>query len=243
MSIYLVRWPDLTASLVRADNEDDLTILLEQVDDPSGCKWVEYEGPLFFDFQLAVQIEVEDPNAGNSRTARPIKPGHIHLQGIERLANYGVTPLTITAVSETGYDMLREIMQFALPVTAAVYWDADREFDCESLEEAIREDAVRMLQESWRQGHRRDDMTPAEEAQEAIAAFEQFGGLMMEINTEPASVTTSDNGRGPIARDAEMLAVLDLARSAWIEDRDPGTARRALLLALSLLEGVRPAKA
>jgi hypothetical protein len=49
MPIYLVRWPDLSASLVRAQHEDDLIDTLDQVANPDGCEWAVYKGPLFID--------------------------------------------------------------------------------------------------------------------------------------------------------------------------------------------------
>ena len=52
MPIYLVRWPDLSASLVRARNEADLIDTLDQVGNPDGCEWSRYEGPLFIDVRL-----------------------------------------------------------------------------------------------------------------------------------------------------------------------------------------------
>lgn len=36
MPIYLVRWPDLSASLVRAGSEEELLVTLDEVANPSG---------------------------------------------------------------------------------------------------------------------------------------------------------------------------------------------------------------
>ena len=51
MPIYLVRWPDRTASLVRAHDEPHLESLLDEVGDPSSAIWEEYDGPLWLDFE------------------------------------------------------------------------------------------------------------------------------------------------------------------------------------------------
>ena len=45
MPIYLVRWPDLSASLVRARHEADLIDALDGVGNSDGCEWSVYEGP------------------------------------------------------------------------------------------------------------------------------------------------------------------------------------------------------
>jgi hypothetical protein len=52
MPLYLVRWPDFRASLLKADDESELVHRLDEVDDPGGCKWTEYRGPLWVDFHL-----------------------------------------------------------------------------------------------------------------------------------------------------------------------------------------------
>ena len=39
MPLYLVRWPDLSASLVSAENDEHLLDILDQVDNPEGCEW------------------------------------------------------------------------------------------------------------------------------------------------------------------------------------------------------------
>ena len=37
MPIYLVRWPDLSAALVKAGSEEELLDTLDQVANPKGC--------------------------------------------------------------------------------------------------------------------------------------------------------------------------------------------------------------
>ena len=44
MPIYLVRWPDFSASLVRVRDEDDLIDALDQVVNPEGCEWSIHKG-------------------------------------------------------------------------------------------------------------------------------------------------------------------------------------------------------
>lgn len=49
--IYLVRWPDLSVSVIRAEDEEHLQELLDHVTEPSLAIWVEYDGPLWFEFE------------------------------------------------------------------------------------------------------------------------------------------------------------------------------------------------
>ena len=69
MPIYLVRWPDLSASLVQAEGEEHLLDILDQVGNPDDCEWSIYEGPLFIDFRLPVEWSVQD-----DRRATPVAP-------------------------------------------------------------------------------------------------------------------------------------------------------------------------
>ena len=50
MPIYLVRWPDLSAALVKASSEDELVEILDEVANPDGSTWSVYRGPLFLEF-------------------------------------------------------------------------------------------------------------------------------------------------------------------------------------------------
>lgn len=59
MPLYLVRWPTLVASIVRADDEDHLTDILDEVASPTDAVWTEYRGPLWIDVTPGVQAELE----------------------------------------------------------------------------------------------------------------------------------------------------------------------------------------
>ena len=48
--VYLVRWANISASLVQADDEDHLATLLDEVGDPGAAIWEEYDGPLWIEF-------------------------------------------------------------------------------------------------------------------------------------------------------------------------------------------------
>jgi hypothetical protein len=50
MPLYVVRWPDFTASLVSAADENDLVERLDQAGDPGSCTWTVYDGDVWLDF-------------------------------------------------------------------------------------------------------------------------------------------------------------------------------------------------
>ena len=56
MPIYIVRWPELCASLIKAKNEEDLIDKLDEVGDPGGCTWSEYQGPIWIEFDIPVKF-------------------------------------------------------------------------------------------------------------------------------------------------------------------------------------------
>src|SRR5256712_11198212 len=85
MSIYLVRWPDLSASLVQADGEEHLLDILDQVGNPDDCEWNIYDGPLFIDFRLPVEWSIQDDLRGT-----PVSPQQIVLSDVGRIASGNV---------------------------------------------------------------------------------------------------------------------------------------------------------
>lgn len=52
MPLYIVRWPRAEASIVRANNEEHLRDILDELADPSCARWELYDGPLWIDFDL-----------------------------------------------------------------------------------------------------------------------------------------------------------------------------------------------
>ena len=52
MPLYLVRWPTLAASLVRAQDEDELLDIHDEAADPGGCTYEVYRGPVWIDFEV-----------------------------------------------------------------------------------------------------------------------------------------------------------------------------------------------
>ena len=67
MALYLVRWPDLSCTLVTAHDEDHLGCLLDEVGNPEGCRWAEYDGPVFIDFHLPVPSHARSPARASAK--------------------------------------------------------------------------------------------------------------------------------------------------------------------------------
>ena len=156
MPIYLVRWPDLSASLVRARDEDDLTDTLDQVANPDGCEWSFYEGPLFIDFRLPAAWRIEDERPGE-----PVAPEQVVVGDVGRLATeHVVDALELSLAGEDGHDTAMAILRSAFPAVHAAIerlYDLDEDLASEGvvpeaeIREALRGELVRRLQWSWRQ--------------------------------------------------------------------------------------------
>ena len=63
--LYLAVWPNLTFSIIRAHDEREARLQLDQLGAPGTAKITEYHGPLFLDFQweLEDEIDAEVPSA------------------------------------------------------------------------------------------------------------------------------------------------------------------------------------
>jgi hypothetical protein len=156
MPIYLVRWPDLSASLVRASSEEELLDILDQVANPEGCEWSVYEGPLFIDFRLPVEWSVRD--AG---TRGPVAPEQVVIDDVSRMATEPVveTMEVSLADGDEGFDTGAEVIRLAFPeIHAAVenLYEGDEALEREGvlpeadLRKALHRELARLLRSSWR---------------------------------------------------------------------------------------------
>ena len=160
MPIFLVRWPDLSASLVRAVDEEELVLLLDDVGNADGCRWSTYDGPLFVDVRLPVEWSPGAASAG------PLEPGQVELGSLGALEHTPVEEaLELTfAPGEEGLGMAAEIIRQAFPVlhaalerfeaTAASH-EADETLPEGDLRGALQGELVRALQWSWRRSQLR----------------------------------------------------------------------------------------
>ena len=111
MPIYLVRWPDLSASLVRARHEDDLIDTLDQVANPEGCEWSVYEGPLFIDVRLPAAWRIED-----ARPGEPVTPEQVVVQDVGRMATEPIVEaMELSLAGDDGCDTRMAILRTAFP--------------------------------------------------------------------------------------------------------------------------------
>jgi hypothetical protein len=165
MPTYLVRWPDLSASLVRASSEEELLDILDHVANPEGCEWSVYEGPLFIDFRLPVEWSVRD-----TRTGEPVGPEQVVIDDVSRMATEPVveTMEVSLAGGDEGFDTGAEVIRLAFPEIHAAVEDLYK--GDESLErggvlpeadlrKALHRELARFLRSSWRQAQlqKKDD--------------------------------------------------------------------------------------
>ncbi len=114
MPLYLVRWPTLVASIVRADDEDHLTDILDEVASPGDAVWTEYDGPLWVDLPLGIQAEFEGDDW--------------KLTGVESAAKKPLLGATIeTEACDTSSEMFHTILAMAFPHLHGLIDGADDE--------------------------------------------------------------------------------------------------------------------
>lgn len=165
MPIYLVRWPDLTASLVRAENEEHLLDILDQEANPEGCEWSVYKGPLAINFRLPAEWSTRDERPGAA-----IAPEQVVVGDVGPIANRSVVESMEVSLAggDDGADTAIEILKKAFP---AVHAAIERLLETEEggdnpgalaeseLRHALHAELARMLKASWRraQVERRTD--------------------------------------------------------------------------------------
>ena len=195
MPIYLVRWPTFAASLVRADDEDELVELIDQTGNPDWCTWSVYDGPLAIDFRLPVLWSLKHQRAGE-----PVAPEQIVIEDVGRLAaEYVISTVEVEADSaEVGVSMLDAVVEQAFPnVHAAVEELFSEEGIAEpsdgvlpetSLRRALLADLAPMLSASWRRAQlgRKTDLVSAiaREMDMPIALVRRIAAAALDANGE-----------------------------------------------------------
>ena len=214
MSIYLVRWPDLSASLVQADGEEQLLDILDQVGNPDDCEWNIYEGPLFIDFRLPVEWSIQDDLRGT-----PVSPQQIVLSDVGRIATGNVVEALqlCLADADDGYETGAEVLRLAFPKLHAAMersYEVGDSIDAEGalpeaeLREALRAELGRFVSSSWRRaqlGNKTDvisqlaremDLSPKLARQYAEIARQQHG----DERNEEKSPEDKQTGKPPLFR-------------------------------------------
>lgn len=154
MPLYLVRWPDLSAALVRASSEEELEDVLDEVANPEGCTWSVYRGPLFIEFALPVRVDVREHRSGKA----PLEPGDIAVGDVSALGEGGSLAASIP-VSDTADGMVEAMEKQAFPHVFKARQDRDGEPSEAKLREAVLAELQTLVRASWRHEHvrRRDD--------------------------------------------------------------------------------------
>jgi hypothetical protein len=132
MPLYLVRWPGLEASIVRANDEEHLTDILDEVGDPGAASWDEYDGPLWVD--VDVGIEAERGESDDKWT----------LRGVEDAAEKPWAGANVQrGESETAEEMLGAVFEGAFPNLSRLISKTETEgLDPNALRRAARLDLV-----------------------------------------------------------------------------------------------------
>ena len=157
--VYLVRWPNLSACLVRAHDEHHLKHMLDELADPGSCKWQIYDGPIWVEFDLPVTVGHRDANSES-----PASRTDLQLDHVEALLkdDYELTP-SIPGC-DTGGEMHDAILGAAFPATHArlrVWQRGQDDFDdsapmqatddvLEDLRGALLDDLKLYLETGWR---------------------------------------------------------------------------------------------
>jgi len=151
MPIYMVRWPELRVSLVSASNEKELRHRLDEVADPGGCTYEVYDGPLWVDFELPVEVDLGD----REDKRRPLSPEDVKIDIGELAQDPSRLMLSDAESADTGYEMCEQLREFAFPALHRVLEDppgGDREaLDPETLKAAVTEDLQPLIEYTWRQ--------------------------------------------------------------------------------------------
>jgi len=159
MPIYIVRWPDLAASLVRAESEEELEFILDQIGNPEGCEWSVYEGPLFINFQLPVQWSIRDERRGH-----PVAPDQIVIDDVGPMAHGSIVETLELSLAEgdDGLETAGEILRIAFPALHAAVEQLQQRDDEGAVEgivpeadlrAALHAEIARFVGVSWRRAH------------------------------------------------------------------------------------------
>jgi hypothetical protein len=154
MPIYLLRWPDLSAALVKAGSDDELVEILDEVANPDGCTWSVYRGPLFLEFSLPVRFEVRERDG----RPRPIPPQDILVEDVSGLHEGAFLEVEIGG-ADTGGEMSEAIEKSAFPHVFKARHEGNEDPTDDELRAAVRAELETLARASWRREHvkRRDD--------------------------------------------------------------------------------------
>jgi len=200
MPIYLVRWPDLSASFVQAEGEAHLLEVLDQVGNPDDCQWSIYDGPLFIDFRLPVEWSVQ-----GDRQRTPVAPEQVVLGDVRSLASGNVVEAIELSFAEAdnGYETGAEVLRLAFPKLHALIercCETGGELDGEAglpeaeLRQALHAELERFVRGSWRRAK-------LEKKTDVISGLAREMDLSIELARTYDETARKQSG----GRDAERL--------------------------------------
>lgn len=154
MPLYVVRWPNLSASFVQAEGEEDLLDILDQVGNADDCEWSLYRGPLFIDFNLPVELNIR-----NDRSDVPLKPQQVDIGDVSGIGSIVEALQLSLAEGDDGYETGAELLRLAFPKLHAAIEKSCKAEEPEGLEgglpeaklrKALHAELERFIQASWR---------------------------------------------------------------------------------------------
>ena len=154
MPLYLVRWPTLSAALVKAASEAELLSMLDEVGNSEGCTWTIYRGPLYLEFSLPVDMKLNHPEEAKG----PIAPDEITLAKIGALRERQMD--VAIAGADAGYEMMMEIARRCFPAVHEL-WDRIEEPSEEKIREAVMTELEVFLRADWRRQNLERSSDPA----------------------------------------------------------------------------------
>jgi hypothetical protein len=154
--IYLVRWPGLAAALVSAANEDELLTTLDETENPEGCAWSVYRGPINIEFTLNAEIEIDEREGPRGR---PLEPGQVRVGDVSRICRRELLTAGIAPDADISDEMVNTIMRKAFPELHAVVETAGEELPEEQVRAALGAELELLVKASWQteQTKRRPD--------------------------------------------------------------------------------------
>jgi hypothetical protein len=108
--VYLVRWQDLSAALVSAEDERELVATLDELADVEGVTWSVYRGPLWVELEVPVALTFADRRG---REGAPLRSSEVRLGDTAELRPGALD--ASAAASETGRAMVEEVYRRAFP--------------------------------------------------------------------------------------------------------------------------------
>jgi hypothetical protein len=182
MPLYLVRWPEMTASLVSARDEDDLLDTLDQVADSEGASWTVYRGPVWIDFEVPAKYRIDE-----KAPDEPLRPDEIVVEDVEKV-EMGTFELSSPGCDHTS-DMHERITKRAFPTLYRALYGRGEGLTEDELKEAVHDELQQLVSADWRQAARekRTDLI-GQIAQQMRAPVRQIENILRRSgDLEPSS--------------------------------------------------------